>query len=252
MRLEKIEGAEISARQQWVVLDERGRVNLARHFGGHTSNSGATVWPEWVEEGAVKIKPLGCLTENDLSGERIVCFSGGGSRRVRIYEAKTAAVLVELRVWRRWRKLQPTHLSEDGSIDWETPVMHFTQNPEFENEPWVGEEDAAWIARAVSYHEAKRTECARLTEHEVSRYATSLTIAFDEASGADRWTAIMPIWPWAATRLDRTGSPGPWLLYEVEFETQTNFNDFDEVEDEDEEVMPLPIEEVEDYPIVKT
>lgn len=233
MRLSKIQGAEVSAHQQWIVRDDLGRVNLAHHFGGRMSNSGATIWPEWVEDGAVKIKPLGCLTENDLSGERVVCFSGGGSREVRIYEASTQAVLVELRIWRRWRKLQPTHLNEDGGIDWETPVMHFTQNPEFENEPWVGEKDAAWIARAISYHEAKRTEGSRLTEHEVSRYATSLTIDFDEASGADRWTAIMSIWPWAATRLDRKRSPGPWLLYKVEFETPADF-----VEVEDEEGVP--------------
>ncbi len=250
MRLEKIERAEISARRQWIVRDDGGRVNLARHFGGRTSNSGATVWPEWIEEGAVEIKSLRCLTENDLSGDRVTCFSGGGYHRVRIYEAKTAAVLVELRVWRRWRKLQPTHLSEDGSIDWETPVMQFTQNPEFEDEPWVGNEDAAWIARAVSYHEARCTEDTRLTEHEVSRYATSLTIAFDEASGADRWTAIMPSWPWAATRLDRTGRPGPWLLYKQEWESQTSFDefvfDFVEADDPSDEPMPKPVNEGED------
>ncbi len=250
MRFEKIERAEISANQQWVVRDDLGRVNLAHHFGGRMSNSGATIWPEWVEDGAVKIKALGCLTEDDLSGERIVCFSGGGSREVRIYEASTACVLVELRIWRRWRKLQPTHLNEDGTTDWETPVMHFTQNPEFENEPWVGEEDAAWIARAVSYHEAKRTEGTRLTEHEVSRYSTSLSRAFDEASGADRWTAIMPSWPWAATRLDRTGSPGPWLLYKQEWESQTSFDefvfDFVEADDPSDEPMPKPVNEVED------
>lgn len=247
MRLEKIERAEISARQQWIVTDERGRVNLAHHFGGRTSNSGATVWPEWMEEGAIEIKPLSCITESDLTEKKIVCFSGGGYHRVRIYEAKTEAVLAELKLWRRWRKLLPTAIDETGEKDWEAPVMHFTQCPQFENEPWVGEEeDAAWIARAVSYHEAKRTEGTRLTEHEVSRYATSLSRAFDEASGADRWTAIMPIWPWAATRLDRTGSPGPWFLYKQEWESQTSFDEFVEADDPSDEPMPKPVNEVED------
>lgn len=245
MRFEKIERAEVSASQQWVVRDERGRVNLAHHFGGRISNSGATIWPEWIQEGAVSIKSLACITEADLGGEKIVCFSGGGYHRVRIYEAKTAAVLVELRVWRRWRKLQPTHLSEDGSIDWETPVMQFTQNPEFEDEPWVGNEDAAWIARAVSYHEARCTEDTRLTEHEVSRHAVSLNMNWDEGSGADRWTATMPVWPWAATRLDREGLPGAWFLYKQEWEPQTNFDDFVEADPED-EPMPKPVNEVED------
>ncbi len=243
MRLEKVEVAEISSHEQWVVRDERGSINPAKYFGGRVSNSGATVWPEWLEEGALKIKPLNCLTESDLA-EKIVCFSGGGYRRVRVYEATAAAVLVELRIWRRWRKCQPTHFNEDGSTDWATPVMHFTQNPKVENEPWVGDEDAAWIARAISYHEAKYIEETRLTEHEVSRHAVSLNMNWDEGSGADRWTATMPVWPWAATRLDREGLPGAWFLYKQEWEPQTNFDDFVEADPED-EPMPKPLTEVE-------
>lgn len=247
MRFEKVEAAEISAQQQWITRDERGYINLARHFGGRTSTSGATVWPEWLEEGSTKIKPIYSITEHDLvaEGGKVVCFSGGGYNRVRIYEAESKAVLAELIIWRRWRKLQPTNLHEDETIDQEAPAMRFTKNPRFEDEPWVGDEDAAWIARAISYHEAKYIEETRLTEHEVSRHAVSLNMNWDEGSGADRWTATMPVWPWAATRLDREGLPGAWFLYKQEWEPQTNFDDFEEAEEGD-EPMPKPREEVED------
>ena len=249
MRFEKVEAAEISAQQQWITRDERGYINLARHFGGRTSTSGATVWPEWLEEGSTKIKPISSITEHDLvaEGGKVVCFSGGGYNRVRIYEAESKAVLAELIIWRRWRKLQPTNLHEDETIDQEAPAMRFTKNPRFEDEPRVGS-DAAWIARAISYKEVRQIEGSRLTEHEVSRHATSLAMANDEQSGGDRWTAVMNIWPWAATRLDVEGLPGAWFLYQREWGQQTNLDDLDDFEEAEEgdEPMPKPREEVED------
>ena len=125
MKLERIEGAEISANRQFVVRDECGGISITRHFGGRTSRSGATIWPEWIQDSAFEIKPLGCVTENDLAGERIVCFSGGGYQLgVRIYDAYSEAVKEELEKWRRWRRFEPsepTPTEDDRQADRQPP-----------------------------------------------------------------------------------------------------------------------------------
>lgn len=240
MRLERIEGAEISANRQFIVRDECGGISLARHFGGHKSRSGATVWPAWVQQGALEIKPLACITESDLTDERIVCFSGGGPQfGVRIYNARSESVKAELEKWRRWRRfeqVEPTtteDVDEDVADNLHPPKrkspFSSPEDQQFEDEPCVLN-DAGWIARAVSYHEFFNTEGARITEHEVSRYATEITVNLDNEAGRFRWTAIMKHGLLVATTLESGGKPGAWRLYRQEWDPQTNFDDFIEEE----------------------
>jgi hypothetical protein len=260
MRLERIEGAEISANRQFVVRDEFGEIAVARHFGGRTSNSGATVWPEWVEEGATAIKPLACITESDLTEEGVVCFSGGGLQfGVRIYRATSAAIKDELEKWRRWRRFEPSEPVQPESMGYTDSPMPKRKRPftnkedrRFENEPIVST-DSGWIARAISYHEALNTEGTRVTEHEVSRHATEIVVKLDPEAGRVRWTASMKRGLLVATALEYLGRPEAWKICRQEWkicrqewEPQADFEDFIEADDPADEPMPKPFEEVED------
>lgn len=215
MQLKRIKDAEISANCQFVV-EKNGRVDLARHFGGNTSNSGLTVWPEWVEEGARAIKPLSLLCNEDLEGDDVICFSGGGHALVRIYSARTNDVKEALIQWNKWRNFEPLEFDHDAPKKEQTegmPPMRCRLPRQFDSEPSVST-DAQWVARAASFNEHRLVEGARLTNHEVSRHAQNLSVKWDPDSNASRWTATMKLWPWEATALEKNGVPEVWILYQ--------------------------------------
>lgn len=232
MKFEKISSAEISANCQFIV-EKKGRVDLARHFGGNKANSGLTVWPEWVEEGARAIKPLSLLCNEDLEGDHVICFSGGGHGPVRVYSARTNDVKEVLIQWNKWRNFEP--LEHDAPERGQTegmPPLRCRLPRQFDSEPAVST-DAQRIARAVSFNERRYVEGSRLTDHEVSRHAQSLSVKWDPDSNASRWTAIMKRWPWGATALEKNGKPEAWTLFEQEASPTEFIEDFVE-EDIDE------------------
>lgn len=219
LRFFRCNEAEVSANHQYVVRSADDGFRLAKCFGGRVSRSGATCWPEWLEYGAILIKPIAVLREEDLAGEEpLVAFSGGGFSKVMIYVAERAGVLKELAQWRRWRRLEPIEHPVPESDDAAPPKRSRLPEQPANDKVWISDPelsvktDEQWIARAVSFNEIRWTDGVRLTQHEVSRYATHLVCEFDEASGAMRWTATMPCWPFSATALDN-GTVRFWTLY---------------------------------------
>ena len=207
------ENVEISANEQWVVLRD-GNVNLAQTFGGKSSRSGYTHWPEWIQEGAFPIKPLRSLTEEKLlekfEAEDVIAFSGGGSAGiVYTYHACIASVIHHLSTWRHWRD---------------------PNNTKFEPEPYCGNNDAAIIARAISFNIGLK-EGMRLTDTEVSRHSTAISKEWDEGSGNFRWNAILRIWPFQATALDHYGKPKAWIVCSDEIQLQPEQKDILFIED---------------------
>ena len=92
----KKSGLTMSSSRMQVVL-RNGVPEIAQTFGGNVSNSGATKWPEWVEEGAFEIFALSNIKLEDvLEAESVVCFTGGGHRPVVIYTAKRGEILEKL------------------------------------------------------------------------------------------------------------------------------------------------------------
>ena len=210
MKFLKKSGLVMSSSRMQVVLRD-GMPEVAQTFGGNVSRSGATKWPEWVEEGSVEILALSSITKDfilESEDETIICFVGGGHRPVVIYMAKRQDVLEKLDLWHRWRTWQP--LAEITEVDRETrPANRRRGNAE---EPIV-KSDAEWIARSVSYRELKRTEGVRLTDHEVSRYAEELQRCWSDATEQFSWYASMG-YGWKAVANDAYGRPGPWTLCE--------------------------------------
>lgn len=195
IRFVKEDNVEISNRERWVVFQE-GSARLARFFGGRTSRSGYTHWPEWVEEGAFPIKPLRSLTEEYLlskgGNEDIIVFSGSVcSDSVYLYHATVASILHHLSTWKNWRN--------PDSVD-------------FQEEPYCGSNHATIIARAVSFN-VQLKEGMRLTNTEVSRHSQSISMSWDEGSGQFRWDATLRVWPFKATSLDYFGEPRAWFVY---------------------------------------
>lgn len=236
MRFTKTFDAEISANRQYVVEAPGGNFALAKTFGGRASRSGATLWPEWVQDGARKIKPLSLLTEHDIDNEVVVAFSGGGQRRVALYSASTEAVRDALAVWRKWRKFEapekecpPATEEEAEAAPPRRSRLHRRPEPELS-----AKTDAEWIARAISFNESCKTEGQRLTNHEVSRYAQNISFWWDEGSGSNRWTATMTLWPFMATALDDGVGPVAWTIYEAQSScVDATGDDFVEVEEEE-------------------
>lgn len=235
MKFQKVSDAEISSNRQYVVGLPDGSFTLAKIFGGRTSRSGATLWPEWIQEGAMAIKPLSLLTEQDIDGkEVVVAFTGGGGWRVvTIYSATPGSVRNALEQWRQWRRgayAERTDIDLPQADD-EPPKR--SRLPRLSDpEPEVVC-DADWIARSISFNESWRVDGRRLTNHEVSRHAEAISQEWDAGSDAVRWTAKMKVWPMMATALDQGRGPITWWLYEMEpQEHSAPAEDFVEVEEE--------------------
>ena len=204
----KKSGLEMSSTRMQVVFFD-GRPQVAQTFGGTTSRSGATEWPEWVEENAFEIFAISSIKPDFvLESESIVCFTGGGHRPVVIYTARREDVLEALDLWRKWRTWQP--LAEITEVDRET--MPANRRRGHAEEP-IARSDAEKIARSVSYHELRRTEGVRLTDHEISRYAEDLQRCWSDAIEQFSWYASMGF-GWNAVANDVYGRPGPWTLCE--------------------------------------
>ena len=227
MKFTKKEGVEISSNQQWVVDAPDGGFALAKTFGWKTSRSGATLWPEWIQDGARAIKPLALLTEQDVDADNaaMAAFSGGGHSRVVLYTASTEAVRAALDQWRKWRRFESTAECLEASEDAPPKRSRLAWKPEPELLVRTG---AEWIARAISFNESRCIEGRRLTDHEVSRHAQNIT--FDTES--NYWTATMKLWPFMATALDKGSGPVVWTVYEAQPSCVDTTCDFVEAEEE--------------------
>lgn len=210
MKLRKIDNAEISANCQYIVI-EHGEIRLTKYFGGRASRSGATIWPDWIEDNAVAIKPLALLNAEDLEHrDTIICFSGGGRRNAFVYNSATRAVKIELERWRKWRKFEPTQeiILEDNAVHPKRCRL-----PRKYEDNLICEGDSGVIARAISFREFLEVDGSRMTDHEVSREAEKITIEYDCGSRDIIWTAQLRAYQWMARTVDVYGKPGMWTRY---------------------------------------
>lgn len=73
----------------------------AADLGGRTSRSGLTIWPEWIEAGAIPAYREDSLPEQ--LPERLVLFSGHGTNPENIRELSRERFIDALAMWTAWR-----------------------------------------------------------------------------------------------------------------------------------------------------
>lgn len=232
MRLVKAEilgeRIEISAQMQ-LCVEEDGDLRKAMTFGGRTSRSGATHWPDWVEGAARVVLPLASLSRHALDQCPVYAFSGGGNRLVRFYKAKVVEVDAELENWTRWRSGIAKENWVGEAIEG-SPASRSRPYPQDTEPEAVADTDAGCIARAISLNETLAAKKGRLTNHEVSIFAEE--IEFIVESGINPFWRARLRWFMDTVAVAAQGSNGPraWKLQKAGLSPR--IPDFIEVPDE--------------------
>ncbi len=202
-------GAIVEHSFTFVVEEKKKKFRPAKVLGGRWSRSGKTIWPDWVEKGALPAYRDDCIPGDEELPTRLIVFSGHGTNPENIRELDPDVLREHRQAWKAWR--------EEGDLTVPPPRGH---SEEYHLARWETRRDAV-PGTLLTHGEATRGVLERFRKLG-SAYTVELTIAdTPEADGRVRWEITIyeggaPFFRAYAYAPDEERTPKAWKIVEVE------------------------------------